>query len=266
MAVTMVRPSEFVANRILMLLSAPALAHLEPHLTHLPLSSRDILHQPDVPIDTVYFPTDGAVSLVAFGASGGAVEVGTVGCEGIVGLAALFGATSTPMQAIIQLPGEGFRMPAAVARAGYASGGEFTDIVNRFAAAQMVQTGQTAACNRLHPLNQRAARWLLTMHDRVEGDMLPLTHEFLSVMLGTARPKVTVALSRLSRAGLVRIGRAAVTVVDRTGLEGASCGCYDIIRTEYERLVGSRRADSRLRARAEGPPGGPSDRTTARVE
>jgi CRP-like cAMP-binding protein len=223
---------------MLMLMSTAALARLQPHLTHLPFRSHEILHRPDVPIDAVYFPTAGAVSIVAFGASGSAVEVGTVGREGLVGLAAVLGGTSTPMQAIVQLPGDGFRMPAAIARAEYRAGGEFAEVISRFAAALIVQTGQTAACNRLHSLSQRAARWLLTMHDRVDGDVLFLTHDFLSIMLGTARPKVTVALSGLTRAGLVRNGRAVVTVVDRGGLERASCECYDIIRTEYDRLIG----------------------------
>jgi CRP-like cAMP-binding protein len=232
------RSRELRGNRLLMLLSPAVLDRLEPHLAPTPLRNRDILYRPDVPIDVVYFPSAGAASIVAFGASGNAVEVGTVGREGIVGLAAVLGGVSTPMQTLIQLPGAGSRMPMAIARAEYASGGEFADIVGRYTVALMVQTGQSAACNRLHSLSQRVARWLLTMHDRVDGHVLPVTHDFLSIMLGTARPKVTMALSALSRSGLVSNGRAAITIVDRCGLEAASCECYDIIRTEYDRVLG----------------------------
>jgi CRP-like cAMP-binding protein len=226
-------------NRLLGALPDAAYQRIAAHLDLTDLRLRMILSRPDERVDFAYFPLVGAVSLIAFDASGDGVEVGAVGSEGAHGIPAVLADATLPIQAIVQLPGRAARLPADVVRAEFRQGAEFTDLLLRYNAALYVQTSQSVACNRLHPLTKRAARWLLAMHDRVPGDELPLTHDFLAGMLGTARPKVSTVLARLDRSGLTKSGRGNVTVLDRAGLEATACECYSIIRCEYERLLGA---------------------------
>jgi CRP-like cAMP-binding protein len=226
-------------NRLLGALPEADYERLAPHIELLELRHRLVLSRPNEPSDSAFFPLHGAVSLIAFDASGSGVEIGAVGHEGAEGIFGILAGARLPIQAIVQLPGRAARLPADVVRDEFAVQGAFTDLILRYLAAHYVQTSQSVACNRLHSLTQRAARWLLAMHDRVPGDDLPLTHDFLAGMLGTARPKVSTVLARLDRRGLIRSGRGNVHVVDRAGLEATACECYEIIRTEYERLIGT---------------------------
>jgi CRP-like cAMP-binding protein len=169
---------------------------------------------------------------------GRAVEFATVGNEGFVGVAPLLGVESMPTRCLSQIPGAASRMEAGAFRAAQDANPAFRALLLRYTLALLNQIAQTAACNRAHPIEERCARWLLMTHDRVNGDKhFPLTQEFLAQMLGVRRASVSVAQAILHRAGLIRYTRGTISVLDRAGLEAASCPCYGVIRAEHERLL-----------------------------
>ena len=170
---------------------------------------------------------------------GEAIEAGLVGRDGMVGVAVLLGASSAPNRCICQVEGDGWRMPVEAFRAAMAAGGPLHARLLRYTQAFLTQVGQTAGCNRAHPVEERCARWLLMVHDRVEGDQFHLTHEFLSIMLGVRRATVTVVMGMLHQAGVIEYTRGVVTVRDRPGLEAASCACYGLVAEEFQRLLGA---------------------------
>jgi len=227
------------ANRLLALLDEETSARIQPALEIARLGARQIVMHPDAPLSRGYFPLDGVVSLLAFDASGAGVEVGSVGHEGLLGLPIILGTVSMPLQGIVQLPGSAASLPADVLRAEHERGQTFHQVVDRYVAALLFQTSQSVACNRLHDLQQRTARWLLTMADRYGSDEMPLTHDFLAMMLGTSRPKVSASLGALSRQGVIRNERGSVCILDRAAIEVAACECYGLIRAEFERLLGT---------------------------
>jgi CRP-like cAMP-binding protein len=169
----------------------------------------------------------------------GAVEVGTVGFEGFTGLPLLLGDDCMPSRAFVQLTGASYRMRADTFQDALESNPSFVLLLKRHSLALFNQAAQSVACNRLHTLEARCARWLLMTHDRMRMESFFLTHEFLSYMLGVHRPAVTLAAGTLQRAGLIRYTRGHVTVLDRSGLESASCACYERTRANYNRLMGS---------------------------
>jgi CRP-like cAMP-binding protein len=225
-------------NGLLAALPYAEYAALRPHLEEVPLALKQTLHEKDAPIRYIYFVTEGVCSLVGIMDDGTIVEVATVGNEGMVGVPVFLGAQSVSVEAMVQVPGAGLRLPADAFRAALGNGGRMRPIIGRYTQALMVQMSQSAVCNRLHAIRQRAARWLLMTHDRVSGDTFPLTQEFLGQMLGVGRPRVSEVEGALRDAGLIRYTRGQVTVVDREGLEAEACECYRIIRDEYDRLRG----------------------------
>lgn len=219
-----------------LLLALPAddssvwLATLEP--VELPL--RAVLHEPNANISHVYFPDRGtAASLIASLGVDRGVEVGTVGDDGFVGLPILFGVESEPFLAVMQVGGTGWRSSALDFRQGLDASAALRGVCARYAQSFIVQVGQASACNRAHSVEQRCARWLLMMHDRAQEKEFTLTQDFLAAMLGVRRAGVTVAAGALQRAGLIQYYRGHIMVVDRVGLEAASCACYLIIRDSY---------------------------------
>jgi CRP-like cAMP-binding protein len=190
----------------------------------------------------VTFPTEGVCSLLSVVDDGRTVEVATVGNEGFVGLPVFLQATLTSShRAIVQIPGRGITLPAASFLDLSNSGGRFQTILQRYAQAIITQIAQGAACNRVHSVEQRCARWLLMTRDRVTDDRFPLTQEFLAQMLGAGRQAVNEAAQSLQEDGLIRYSRGDITVLDRAGLERRSCECYSLIRGEFERLLPSAR-------------------------
>lgn len=228
------RPDE---NQLLAALPAEEYARLRPHLEHIRLVARDAVIMADTPITHIHFPRTAVLSMVLDLEDGGAVEVATVGNEGMVGLPIFFGADQCPTRTFCQVAGEALRIEAAAFREAVDRRGPFDNLVRRYAQAAFNQVAQTSACNRLHSVEQRLCRWLLMTHDRVRSDRLPLTQEFLALMLGVQRPSVSVVAALLQRAGLIRYARGLVDVLDREGLEAASCGCYRAVRRELERLL-----------------------------
>jgi CRP-like cAMP-binding protein len=225
-------------NRILAALPEVDRQRLLAHLEPVPLALKQVLSAPHAPITHVYFPLSGVVSLLTVTEVGEAIEVATVGNEGLVGLSAFLDADSSPGQAIVQIAGDALCMPADALRAETLAGGALQTLLHRYTQGRLTQLAQGAACNRLHAMPARCARWLLMTHDRVGIDDFPLTHQFLAQMLGVRRATVTVAVGSLQRANLIRYRRGHITVIDRHGLEGASCACYRIIRDEFDRLLG----------------------------
>jgi CRP-like cAMP-binding protein len=177
-------------------------------------------------------------SVVAENGHGPSVEVATVGNEGFVGTPLLLGTDRSPAAAFCQVPGHGHRMSAAAFQREVRRSGDLSAIAHRYVQALMTLYAQSVACNRLHSIDQRAARWLLMTHDRVMADTFPLTQEFLSQMLGVRRAGVNVAANLLAEAGAISYSRGVITIVNRRALEKAACECYRVIRHEFDRLVG----------------------------
>ena len=224
-------------NRILAILPDADRHRLLPLMERVRLELKHVLYEPNAPVAYVYFPLTGVMSLLTVMDDGSSIEVATVGNEGMVGLPVFLGAGSMPGKALSQIPGDSMRMPAESFRREANAGGALQAILQRYTQGLLNQIAQSAACNRLHPMTERCARWLLMTHDRVGRDEFPLTHEFLSQMLGVRRATVTVATGTLQQAGLIRSRRGSITILDREGLENASCECYRIIREEYDRLL-----------------------------
>lgn len=190
-------------------------------------------------IDNVYFPLDAIVSVLVDMDDGSTVEVATIGREGMVGVTALLSGEGSDCSAVVQVPGRALRLPAG--RVLELAGGRSAPdrVLHRYVQCLMAQITRSAACNRVHALDRRAARWLLATHDRVARDDFALTQDLLGQMLGVARPRVSTAAATLQRAGLIRYSRGRITVADRRGLEGASCNCYRVVAAGYERLLGT---------------------------
>jgi CRP-like cAMP-binding protein len=224
-------------NRLLNQLPPEEYERLSPYLEPVKLSRGDVLYYPQDPVSHVYFPNCGTVSVVATFADGGGVEVGVVGNEGVFGINVVLGSVTTPHEAMVQLPGDAVRASSDVLRREFKQGGQLQDLLLRYTQAFIVQIAQTAACNKVHPLDGRLARWLLMACDRATGRELELTHEFIADMLGTRRAGVSEAAGRLQDEGLIRYRRGRVTVLDRRGLEAASCECYPVVKKEFERLL-----------------------------
>jgi len=188
-------------------------------------------------VPSVYFPETAVISMVATMRSGTSVEVATIGVEGVAGLPVVLGTGSLPMNVMTQVPGDAWRLDADTFRQELDRNGGLRDATNRYLQGLIVQIAQTVACNRLHPVGERTARWLLMTADRVGSDEFHLTQEFLATMLGVHRPSVTVAAGALQRAGCIHYRRGRVRITNRAALEQASCECYRAIRDEFDRLL-----------------------------
>lgn len=215
------------------------------HLEEVHLKPGDILVEPGDQFPHVYFPQSGVVSLVALFEGGGAVEVGTVGWEGMVGIPVYLGVGTSAYRVIMQVEGNVRRLPAAEFERAVTEIPGWDATVADFVDAYLMQVSQTAACNRMHDLAQRAARWLLITHDRVGGDSFALTHEFLAIMLGVRRAGVSEAAAELQRKGAIRYSRGRVTVTDRSILVREACECYGVVRARFD--AGGTDAEPRTR-------------------
>jgi CRP-like cAMP-binding protein len=227
-----------IANRILRSLPANEYAQLIPYVEVVRLRIGQVLHEPGDEMPYVYFPNHGVLSMLTILESGEAVEIATVGNEGMADLSVFLGLRSATSRLINQVPGEMLRLkPPAFLRLVEACPGLRAGL-GLYMVAMFTLVSQTAACNRIHSLEERCARWILITHDRVDADTFPLTQEFLSTMLGVRRPSVTVAAGMLQHAGFITYSRGNMTVVDRAGLEGSACECYRIITEQFQRLPG----------------------------
>jgi CRP-like cAMP-binding protein len=227
-----------IKNRLLRTLPADELERIRPRLELVNLTTKTVLIAPEREVESVYFVEAGIVSMISTLEDGARIEVGMVGFEGMLGLPVLLGSGTSPWEAMVQVEGVGLRMSAAAFRSALAEIPSLMGVLLRYLDAVQSQIAQSAACNGRHPVEQRLARWLLTTLDRVEGDCFVMTQEFMSTMLGVRRPGVTLAIGAVQRAGLVRHERRTMHVLDRTGLEAASCECHDIVKRRFAWLMG----------------------------
>ena len=223
-------------NRILASLSKAEISRLSPNLSALDLPSGKTLLEPGQDAGYAYFIETGLASVVVAMADGSMVETGITGNDGLVGFAALLGTKTAPTRTFMQIAGTGFKIKAQHLLDEFEKSGTLQKKVNRYFQAHLVLTGQTAACNRVHDIAERLARWLLICHDRMEADTFAITHEFLGHMLGTRRSTVTLAAGILQKGGVISYSRGKVIIRDRKGLEKAACECYRTIKNEFDRL------------------------------
>jgi CRP-like cAMP-binding protein len=219
-----------VSNLILLSLPDKEFNLLRPHLEPVDLPQHKILHEPGEKIDFAYFLNDGMTSLVALSHDGRSVEVGIVGKEGMVGMSLSAGLQREIFRTIMQMSGSGMRIRSEVFQDILLSAPALHSKLGRFALVHGMQVAQLAACNRLHGIDQRLARWLLMCQDRFDSQLLPLTHEFLAQMLGTGRPSVSLAAGVLENAGLIENLRGTVKILNRKSLEAVACECYGVIQ------------------------------------
>jgi CRP-like cAMP-binding protein len=225
-------------NRLLAALPRDEYDRLRTHLEKVSLPLKDILYEANGPIPHVFFPLNGVVSLVLMAEGGISLEVGTIGNEGMVGTPVFLGSESSPTRAISQVPGEALRMETKVFQGEMKVGGRLYGLVQRYTQAMINQISQSTVCNHRHSVQKRMCRWLLMSHDRVGTDEFQLTQEFLAQMLGVRRPTVSAVAGILQKEGLLTYHRGRMTILDRKGLEAASCECYQVVREELDRLLG----------------------------
>jgi CRP-like cAMP-binding protein len=241
-----VRPSvDYTSNRLLATLPLDDRQRVLSQVTPMPLTLKQVIYKQDEVISYVLFPGGGACSLTKMMRDGQTAEIATVGNEGLLGAGVFFGDDRSFGETIVQVPdGVGLKMPVPAFLAEMDRRGAFYNRVLRYSQALMSQIMQTTVCNGLHSAEQRCCRWLLMTYDRVGSNDLRLTHEFLAIMLGVRRPTVTLILGELQKAGLVDHHRGTIHVVDRPGLEAASCECYATVKATFARLMPELRAAS----------------------
>jgi CRP-like cAMP-binding protein len=212
---------------------------LLPHLEPVTFALGDVVYGPGGHLFHIYFPTTSVVSLVYTMEDGTTAEMGLTGNDGVIGVALFLGGETTPNRAVVQIAGGAFRMKATVLKEEFARAGPFQRVLLRYTQVLITQISQTAVCNRLHSVEKRLCRWLLLSHDRVRSNELVMTQEFISDMLGGRRESVTVAAGRLQDAGLIHYARGHIRILDRNGLEAMVCECYQIVKNEFDRLLGA---------------------------
>jgi CRP-like cAMP-binding protein len=225
-------------NRLLDLIPAADFSALEPLLRKTELKFKQVLYEPRAPIEQVYWPINAVLSALSIMQDGHAIEVATIGNEGLSGLPSLPVAATSPHRVIAQVNGFAWQADAEVFRREVAKRPQVAEVMAKHHLALLFQISQSIACNGLHAVVERCCRWLLMTHDRVEGDDMPLTHEFLAMMLGVRRSGVTEALQSIQQQGLISYRRGNIQIVNRERLEDLSCECYQDVRDEYERLLG----------------------------
>ncbi|HYG09983.1 MAG TPA: Crp/Fnr family transcriptional regulator [Pyrinomonadaceae bacterium] len=209
---------------------------LRPHMEQVRLSHGDTIIEPHVPIKDIYFPLNCLLSMVTTMEDGSTVESGSIGREGMAGVPVLLDASETTMPTFVQIPGEAIRIKAATVKQMYDRGSAFKTLLNRYIHTVIVVSSQSVACNRVHNIEARLARWLLMSSDGVGSDEVNLTHEYLAVMLGVRRAGVSEAAAKLQEKDLIRYNRGNVLILDRESLQAYACECYHVVREEYERL------------------------------
>jgi CRP-like cAMP-binding protein len=231
-----------IRNHLLAALPREEYERLLSHLESVPLPFMKVLYEGGETIQHVYFPDDGLISLLVVLDDKTVREIGVIGSEGMLGTALALGVKTSPIRALIQLPGSAMRMKAGALREELRRGGALPNVLQRYAQALFTQVSQSAACVSSHDVNQRLSRWLLMTHDHAPGDEFEMKHEFLAMMLGVTRSVVTRAAGRLQRETLIRYVRGRVTVIDRNRLEATACDCYGVLKAEYARNAHTWRA------------------------
>ena len=227
-------PQRRSVNQLLNSLEPAAFERVEKKLTRVTLRTKEVVYKPNEPIDHVLFPENAVVCLMTLMSNGDTIEAATVGREGASWISASVGAPSMPCETIVVIEGTALRLPIADLDRELKENGHFRDILTEYSHALLIASMRTSACNGLHGLQQRCARWILMTLDRVDADGFIVTKEFLAQLLGTNRPTVSVLVSVLEKEGILHVKGRWVTVADRRRLKDAACECYDIIRKNYD--------------------------------
>jgi CRP-like cAMP-binding protein len=229
-----------IQNHLLCSISAEEYARLRPSMQHTTLALGQVIYEAGSRLDYFYFPTTCVVSWLYTTQDGSTAEVALAGNDGVVGVSLFLGGGTAAHRAVVQIGGDALKIPARVVQGEFARGGLLQHILLRYTQALITQIAQTAVCNRLHSVEQRLCRWLLLCHDRVNDSEILMTQEYIANMLGGRRESVTVAAGRLQDAGLIHYSRGHIKILDREGMEGIVCECYQIVEDELQRLVGAR--------------------------
>ena len=232
------RANESAENRLLAALPSNEYERLLPQLEQVSLSLGEVVYEFGGHLDYVFFPTNSIVSLLYTMENGASAEMGLTGSDGVVGIALFMGGGTMPNRAVVQSAGGALRMKAKVLQDEFAMGGKFQRLLLRYTQALITQISQTAVCNRLHSVEQQLCRWLLLSHDRVQADELIMTQELIADMLGVRREGVTVAAGRLQDSGAIGYIRGHIKILNRQKLEDTVCECYQVVKTEFDRLLG----------------------------
>lgn len=228
-----------IQNCLLKVMSQTLSDELAPHLKRVELQQGDRLHDPGDTIDALYFPLNCVLSITITMQDGSTAETGMVGRREVIGINAFMGGRATTQTTyIVQIAGSAMKISARMLREEFDRNPDLRTIMLRYTQAFIAQLSQTTACNSLHKLEQRLARWVLESHDRVEGNTLDLTQEFISHMLGVRRSGVTQAAQRLQEKGLIRYHRGCIQILNQSGLEAYACECFHVVKEEYNRLLG----------------------------
>jgi CRP-like cAMP-binding protein len=219
-----------IRNKILLAMTEPEFQLIRPHLGYVALPAHRSLHEPHQIYRFAYFPNEGLISLVVAMANGKTVEAGIVGNEGVAGLPAVVGLSRGPLREVMQIGGHGFRVKVRDLTRTLDATPDLLRLLRQYTMMLGLHVAQTAACNRLHDIDRRLARWLLMAHDRVNSGTLRITHGFLATMLGTDRASVSLAAGRFQRMNIIKYTRGAVNILNRDALEGQSCECYAVIQ------------------------------------
>jgi len=226
-----------VSNKILLSASDSEYSLLRSHLEYVSLPNHLVIHEAGAKLEYAYFPNRGLISLVVVMKDGKTAEAGVTGNEGFTGIPAAVGLGRSTLRAVVQITGDGFRIEVGSLQSSLESAPNLQLMLGRYSAIRGMQVAQTAACNRLHDIEQRLARWLLMTQDRVDSPSLAITHDFLATMLGTDRPSVSLAAAGLQKKDLIKYTRGAVKIVNRNKLEDSACECYAVIR-QYDGELG----------------------------
>jgi CRP-like cAMP-binding protein len=230
-------PQHLIENRILASLPVEEYERIAPYLEEIRMNLGEVLFEPDQKIEYVHFPKRGIISVCAVMEDGTQIEVGVIGNEGMCGLPVLFDTKTVPLQSMVQIPDGAVRMGAEAFKREIEHCPHLRQSLMHYSQAFFIQAAQTAACNRLHPLDGRLARWMLMCQDRMQSELLPITHEVMSIMLGVRRAGVSVAANKLKMDGVIDYQRGLVRIRNRSGLEAVSCECYGVIRKAFDRFL-----------------------------
>jgi CRP-like cAMP-binding protein len=226
-------------NHLLAALPEGEFARLKTNLQPVVLPLGEVIYESGEQLEYIYFPTTAIISLLYIMENGATAEIGMAGNDGLVGIALFMGGSTTPSRAVVQSAGNAFRLRSKALTFEFGLGGVFQKILLRYTQSLMTQISQTAVCNRLHTVEQQLCRWLLINHDLLQSNKLIMTHDLIANMLGVRREGVSIAAGHLQKQGLIRYVRGTITMLDRPGLELTACECYQVVKDEYDRLLGT---------------------------
>lgn len=226
-------------NHLLAALPKDEFTRLEPLLEPVSLELGQVIYESGEKLDHIYFPTTAIISLLYIMENGSTAEIGMSGNDGLVGIALYMGGSTTPSRAVVQSAGNSFRLRSKDLNDEFSLGGTFQKVLLRYTQSLMTQISQTAVCNRLHSVQKQLCRWLLINHDLLQTNKLIMTHDLIANMLGVRREGVSIAAGQLQELGLISYVRGTITILDRDGLLANACECYQVVKDEYDRLLGT---------------------------